>query len=196
MTTQPASGTLICLDASFAGTLLLPEPLTAGADALWESWAQREWRIIAPPHFGAEVVSSVRRASMRGRITPEKEAVALEASLTRVWPTVEIVTITPRAWRRAWEWAREMNRAGIYDTLYLAVAEAAGAEFWTTDENLVRALEAGGWPLPDWVRLATGCASPPGEAGRPSREAAPRLGAPRHRVRRAAQVGRPLPDWV
>lgn len=143
----------ICVDASVVATMLLPESTTDRAIEQWQAWVDAERPLIAPPHFAPEVVSAARRAVLQGRITLAEEDAALQAFLDRLLPKVTVRQVGQFVWERAVARARDLNRAGVYDTLYLAVAEDAGAEFWTTDGNLTRALEADGDPLPAWVHL-------------------------------------------
>jgi predicted nucleic acid-binding protein len=106
-----------------------------------------------PPHFQAEVVTAVRRAVIQGRISLDDEDAALDALADDMLPDLEPAPCTAGTWRRAVLLARRLCRANVYDTLYLAVAEEARAEYWTADGNLVRALEADGSERPKWVHL-------------------------------------------
>lgn len=143
----------VCVDASIAAAMLLPEPTTDLALETWAAWLADERLLLVPPHFAPEVVSAVRRAVVRGRISLEDEDRALSSFLAERLSEVHVVAVESFVWERAVGLARELGRGGVYDTLYLAVAEDAGAEFWTADGNLARALEAGGDLLPDWVHL-------------------------------------------
>ena len=39
----------------------------------------------------------------------------------------------------AWSLAEELDLSHVYDTIYLALAELRGCEFWTADQRLVTA---------------------------------------------------------
>jgi len=41
----------------------------------------------------------------------------------------------------AYAWTRRLGRASAYDSFYLALAEAAGVDFWTADRRLYNALK-------------------------------------------------------
>lgn len=143
----------VCVDASLAVATLVPEPVSPQADAAWQSWSDEGRLLIAPPHFVAEVLTAIRRAGLRDDEAAAAEGQALDIFLHRILLGVSLSPYRPEICRRAWEWARRLRRANVYDTLYLAVAEEAGAEFWTADGNLVRALEADGSERPKWVHL-------------------------------------------
>ena len=53
---------------------------------------------------------------------------------------------------RSWELAEQFNRPTAYDASYLALAESAGCELWTTDGRLLKAV-AGTLP---WVKTLHG----------------------------------------
>ena len=152
---QAPASVPICVDASLAAATLLPEPASAAAVIAWRRWTQAGRLLLVPPHFAAEVLTAIRRATLRGRITDDEESVALDLFLTGTRRNVRIRSGSPQVWRRACEMSRELRRANVYDTLYLALAERAGAEFWTADDNLVRAVEASGQPAPADVHLLT-----------------------------------------
>jgi predicted nucleic acid-binding protein len=143
----------VCLDASLAVAIALPEPLSARALAAWQQWLEEERVVVAPPHFGAELLSAVRRAVVLGRVTPDEEVRCLELCLRVILPNVEPRWPDAGTWQRTWLWAERLRRSTVYDSLYLAVAEETGAGYWTADANLVRALQADGQAVPHWVHL-------------------------------------------
>jgi len=143
----------VCLDASLAVALALPEVVTPQALPLWQQWLDEERAIIVPPHFVVEVLSAVRRARVLDRLTAEEERDALDLCLDEILPRVTPLWSDDNTWRIAWNWALRLRRGSLYDPLYLAVAESVGAEFWTADGNLVRAMEADGQPRLGWAPL-------------------------------------------
>lgn len=144
-----------CVDASFVAAVLLTEPSGPRAGALWEEWVSSDRRLLSAVPFAGEVISAVRRARVRGRLSADRANQAFRTFVDDLLPDVEVVPGTVGTWERAWEWSEELGRANVYDSIYLALAEEMGAEFWTTDENLYRALEADGRPAPAWVHLVT-----------------------------------------
>ncbi len=145
----------ICVDASFVAAIVLPEAVSPTADAIWQTWVENDRIIMAPAHMVAETLTAVRRSGLRGDITAEEEERATDTLVARLLPRVNVSLAGPHLWRRALAWARELGRANVYDTLYLSLAEESGAEFWTIDANLIRALTTDGRPLPEWVHLAS-----------------------------------------
>ncbi|MBI3945150.1 MAG: type II toxin-antitoxin system VapC family toxin [Armatimonadetes bacterium] len=146
----------ICVDASVVAAILMPDPLSEAATRAWQSWLAGGRILVAPVHYAAEAVSAIRRWALFGQVSVEEETAALTDLLTRIFPLVEVPAHNPETWHRACVLARrELRRAGVYDTLYLAVAEEMGAEFWTGDQNLERALTADGRPLPPWIHILT-----------------------------------------
>ena len=59
---------LVCTDASLALKVVLHEPDSALARALWETWKSRHVQIIAPALWGYEVTSVIRNRVHRGLI--------------------------------------------------------------------------------------------------------------------------------
>jgi predicted nucleic acid-binding protein len=101
---------------------------------------------IAPVIFVAEVGSALLRAARRGRLTFDEARQAIDDILG---VNVSLVEVTPVLAQRAFEiaWAHQQ---GFFDCLYVAVAEARGAEFWTGDQRLSHALAAT-FPFVRWV---------------------------------------------
>jgi predicted nucleic acid-binding protein len=135
----------ICVDASFAVKLVLPEADSHSASYLWASWSAHEVRVLAPCHLVHEVVSVLRNHVFRKDIKPEDGERAFEAFLAQ-----EIDLVHPGGLEaRAWDLAQRFDRPTAYDAYYLAVAEAANCELWTEDARLYRAVH----DSLDWVRL-------------------------------------------
>ncbi|MDI6871099.1 MAG: type II toxin-antitoxin system VapC family toxin [Bacillota bacterium] len=122
----------LCLDASLIVKLVTPEP---GSDQV-RGWfgPHAEEEIVAPHFLLAEVLSTLRRKCRNGELTPAeaREAIrfldGLSLRLMWSWTLAE----------RALALAEELDQPTVYDTLYLAVGEAAGCEFWTADERFAR----------------------------------------------------------
>lgn len=147
--------TPICVDASLAVAFLLPDEASPALSAYWDAWVAQQRRLVVPYHFAAELGSAVRRAAVEGRIARETEDQVLTRLAEDIMPFVTIPPLTLATWQRVWAWAVRLRRSNLYDAFYLAVAEEAGAELWTTDENLLRSLEADGQPAPEWFHLLT-----------------------------------------
>jgi len=90
---------------------------------------------IAPDILPAEIASAFLRAVRRGRLTFSEaiEAVReLVATPVRLYPSSALL-------ERALQIAHTYQQ-GLFDCLYVALAEREGVELWTGDERLVNAL--------------------------------------------------------
>jgi predicted nucleic acid-binding protein len=115
--------------------VVVTEPDSDKADALFEQWANDGHQLIAPAFFEVEADSVLRqKVVLRKELTPE-QAQAAFAKL-QILPVQQIVI--PRQRQRAWEIATEFSLATVYDATYLALAELRECEFWTADERLFR----------------------------------------------------------
>ena len=127
--------TEVCVDASLAIKVVVPESGSDKADALFEQWASEETQLIAPVFVEVETDSILRqKVSLRGELTLDQAQRAF-ASLQGL-PIK--TTHSPEQRERAWEIAREFQFPTVYDATYLALAELRGCEFWTADEKLFK----------------------------------------------------------
>ena len=123
------------LDASFLSGSLLRSQRVEGAAALLSAIQQRNESLHAPYLLQSEFVSVVRRLERRGRMT------TTEAELTRqrFW-RLPIEFVWDDRWiERALEISRAIDASTIYDSLYLACAEALDCQFYTCDAAFCRA---------------------------------------------------------
>jgi len=94
--------------------------------------------LIGPPLLEYEVESNLQRRLYYGHAT----TAAVDASLATFYAVrVQIVTHSDMV-RRAREIARQFNQERIYDSLYAALAELRGCEFWTADRNFYDAVKS------------------------------------------------------
>lgn len=134
-------------DASVVAKWVLPEVGAAEALALAEAWASEGVVPIVPTLLWSEVGNVLHRRVQAGEIAPaEAERLLLEL-LGLGLTTRSEVGLCPRAL----ELAQELRLPSLYDAVYLALAEAERAEFWTFDARLHRAAST---TLP-WVQLAS-----------------------------------------
>ena len=123
----------VCVDASVAVKVVVTEPDSDKADALFDEWAYEGKQLIAPAFFAVETDSILRqKVALRKELTPE-QAEAAFAKLQTL-PIQQIVVVGQR--QRAWEMATAHGFVTVYDATYLALAELRGCEFWTADERL------------------------------------------------------------
>lgn len=135
----------ICIDASVALKLVLPEPDSDQVAVEWENWMSAGMEITAPYLFVYETSSVLRNRVYRQELTQKEadDALGILASLAISY--LHPLTIQ----QSAWELARRFNRPTAYDCFYLALAQHQGCTLWTGDKRLYNAVkdELG------WVRL-------------------------------------------
>jgi len=136
--------TPVCVDASLILRILVPEPLTEQALALWSLWQQSSQTPIAPTLLAFEVTASLRRYVYHKRITPDQG----EQAFARFLQMDIQLSQRPALLRLAWGLAKEFNQPRAYDTAYLALAQLRRCDFWTADRKLYNAVHA---RLP-WVK--------------------------------------------
>lgn len=132
----------VCVDASLALMLMLPEEMTLRAKDLWGSWEADGREVVTAPLFFAEVTSVIREHVYFRRISPTEGEEAFQIFLSLPVRSVAPANLQPRAW----ELAKAHNLRRAYDAQYLAVAAILGCELWTADQRLVNAVR-----LP-WLR--------------------------------------------
>ena len=124
------------VDASLIIKRVVPEPMSDKARELLKQWQKTTVSLIAPAFFTAEVDSILRK-----KVVARKELTLEQAQLS--WEQlqkipVELVDMEPFR-QRAWEISIELQQAHVYNSVYLALAEAHRCEFWTADERLFNA---------------------------------------------------------
>jgi predicted nucleic acid-binding protein len=122
----------ICIDASLGLKLVLAEPDSERASALWARWIQQEIQICAPPLFLYEGTSAIRGPIYRRLLSVEKGDLAYNALHAL---TISLLS-PPPLHDRAWDLAKRFNRPKVYDCYYMGLAEILECEFWTADERL------------------------------------------------------------
>jgi len=132
---------MVCVDASLVVKLIIPEPLSQEADALWERWIEKSVERIAPSFMPVEVISALRRRGKRGELPPEFERSAVEVFTDDLLPLIELYEPSRRLLRRAWSIARELETMHAYDAIYIALAEEMGCQLWTADRKLYNAVK-------------------------------------------------------
>jgi predicted nucleic acid-binding protein len=86
--------------------------------------------------FPVEVTHALTRAEREGRITPVEGAklyIDLMTSLPRLFPYLSFLS-------RAYEISSQM-RLGVYDCLYVAVAEQEKCDLITADDKMIKNLQ-------------------------------------------------------
>ncbi len=123
---------LVCVDAGVALKLVVSEPDSTLARALWDAWRGEHITPIAPFLWAYEVTSVIRNQTRRGLLPSEEEATLID--------TLHMLPVQlpnpPGLPRHAWEIARQFNHPTAYDAHYLALAQMEGCAFWTADRRL------------------------------------------------------------
>jgi predicted nucleic acid-binding protein len=127
----------ICVDASLALKLVLPESDSDLAQAQWQAWIGAAVEIIAPDLLTYETTSVLRNRVYRKEITQSEADEAL-----RILASLEITYHQPEAIRQStWELARRFNRPTAYDAFYLGLAQDENSHLWTGDKRLYNAVK-------------------------------------------------------
>ncbi len=124
------------LDSSVAFKWLVAEAGTVEALRLRDAFRQGLVELAAPDVYAIEMAHSLTRAERQGRITPQQGAIFLADVLATLPRLVSSVALVPRAY----EISSQM-RIGVYDCLYVALAEQEQCEMVTVDDWLIRNLQ-------------------------------------------------------
>lgn len=128
---------MIVADASAALELLLARPRAAAVRDALAGHAE----LHVPEHFHVEVLSVLRRYSLRGELTERRAAVALSALAELRAIRYPVIELTDAIWEL---------RANLtaYDAAYLALARRLGAALLTLDGGLAGAAHGAGVRVP------------------------------------------------
>ena len=124
------------LDSSVAFKWVVVEALTDKARSLRDEVLRGHHELIAPDVFSIEVAHSLTRAERQGRITPPEASILLaDVLLTcpQLHPHLPLLSQAVMMSSGA--------RIGVYDCLYVALAQREGCDFITADDRLIRALQ-------------------------------------------------------
>ena len=94
--------------------------------------------LIGPPLLEYEVESILQRRLHHGHAT----IAAVDASLAAFYAVKIRIIVYPDMVCRAREIARQFNQQRIYDSLYAALAELHGCEFWIADKAFYEAVKS------------------------------------------------------
>lgn len=138
------STSLICVDANLVIRLLVVAS-DSQVVTLWQGWRRSGAQLVAPALLHYELVNGIHQYRRRGELSAEGADQALAGALAL--PIVLQREIELH--QRAFEMAAQYTLPAAYDAHYLATAERLGADFWTADRKLARAVQ----PHLDWVHL-------------------------------------------
>lgn len=124
------------LDASIAFKWVLVESLTDKARALRDEYRQSLHELIAPDIFPIEVAHALTRAERQGRINASQASILLADVLLDCPRLLPYMPLLSRAVAIS-----SQARIGVYDCLYVALAQREGCALLTADSRLIRALQ-------------------------------------------------------
>jgi predicted nucleic acid-binding protein len=124
------------LDSSVGFTTLIAETDSAKAQPLADDYRKGIHELLAPDVFPVELAHAITRAERQARITPTEGARLLTDILNRLPQLHPPIPLLPRAYAIS-----STARIGVYDCLYVALAEREGCELVTADDKLLRNLQ-------------------------------------------------------
>jgi predicted nucleic acid-binding protein len=124
------------LDASVALKWVITEADSPKALHLRDDYRNLLVELLAPDVFPVEIAHALTRAERRGLINPPQSMRLLADILSTPLPLHACRPLLPRAVAIS-----SAMRCGVYDCLYVALAEAEGCEFITADDKLVKNLQ-------------------------------------------------------
>ncbi|MCH8294453.1 type II toxin-antitoxin system VapC family toxin [Candidatus Poribacteria bacterium] len=128
----------VCVDASLVIKWVISEEGHHVAKQLFTEWSDADVKMIAPSFFQVEVDSILRKkVFVRKEISVEEAEKAFELLMQL---PIEIVDL-PSQRQHAWQLAKDLSQATVYDTTYIALAELHRCEFWTADERLYNSVK-------------------------------------------------------
>ena len=125
------------LDASVALKWVLTEPDSAKALSVRNGFRKQVYELLVPDIFPVEVAHALTRAERRGLIKPAQAAHLLVDVLSTPMPLHAYRPLLPKAVAIS-----SAMRCGVYDCLYVALAEREGCELITADDKLLKGLAA------------------------------------------------------
>jgi predicted nucleic acid-binding protein len=119
------------LDASVLLKTALPEEGTDQAIRLRNEFVQGLHELLAPDVFPIELGHALARAERKKILNPPEGSQRLSELLALLPDLYPSLPLLPRAYEIA-----SNSRIGVYDCLYLALAEQEQCEFLTADRKL------------------------------------------------------------
>ncbi len=126
----------LCVDAGMV-IRRVAFPDDTAIQRTWDNWRQNNSRIVAPGLLDFEVTNVLFRYQLQGHLSHDSVILALQTALALPIELFQSQDLHLNAYRMA----QKFNLSAAYDAHYLALAEMLGAEFWTADMRLFKALE-------------------------------------------------------
>ena len=125
------------LDSSIAVKWVLPEVGSTIAVRFRDESNYGHHELISPEVFSIELAHALTRAERQGRITVGEARIKWADVMTTPPQFISCSHLVPRAIEIASD-----ARIGVYDCLYVALAEQESCEFVTADSKLVSNLQS------------------------------------------------------
>ena len=124
------------LDSCVGIKWLLAEPDSDKALRLRDDFRSGMHELLVPDVYPVEVAHSLTRAERQGRITPAEGLTHFQDMIALLPDLHSYLPLLPRAYEIS-----SAVRMGVYDCLYVALAERENCEFITADDKLIRNLQ-------------------------------------------------------
>ncbi|MFN0056783.1 MAG: type II toxin-antitoxin system VapC family toxin [Planctomycetales bacterium] len=122
----------LVLDACIGIKWILPEIDSAQAIALRDDFRNQIHELIAPDTFPPEVAHALTRAERKGTITQQSAAMHFMQLLANLPQIYQSLPLLPRAYELSSQF-----RIGVYDCLYIAIAEREQCQVVTADQKML-----------------------------------------------------------
>ncbi len=125
----------LVLDSNVAVKWVVPEDLSDRATLLRDDFRNSVYELIAPDCWPTEVAHALTKAERQARLVDaEGHWLDVMSTAPQFFPSLLLM---PRALRIA-----KQARIGVYDCLYVALAEREGCELVTADHRLINGLKS------------------------------------------------------
>jgi len=124
------------IDASVGFKALVIETDSPKAIQLIEDYRNATVELVAPEFYPVEVAHALTRAERQGRISPAEGAKLLTSLLQDLPRLIPSLPLLPKAYVLS-----SQARIGVYDCVYVALAEKEGCELVTADHHLIKTFQ-------------------------------------------------------
>jgi len=114
----------------------VPETDTPKALRLRDDFRNGLHDLIAPDVFPVETIHALTRAERQGRVTPAEGSVLFKDLVKNLPLLHPYLPLLPRAYQIS-----SSMRIGVYDCLYVSLAERESCEFVTADDKVIKNLQ-------------------------------------------------------
>jgi predicted nucleic acid-binding protein len=125
------------IDASVGFKALVAEKDSPRAERLIDDYRNAVVELVAPDFYPVEVTHALTRAERQGRITPAEGAKLVTTLLQDLPKLVPSLALLPKAYALS-----SQVKIGVYDCIYVVLAERESCDLVTGDDKLMKALQA------------------------------------------------------